>query len=242
MKYYKFNFGLKLLFAICFLSLKINCQIQKGNYFIEPNVSSLKLSKIFNLDKSESTNVKYESKVFSFSLIPKIGYFISNRSIIGISFGSNNVFSEINYFNLANNISSTINSKSIKINLSPFFRQYLNKDMKYKLYVEISCGVGQNLLRTDKAIYYNEDKNIYLISKSKYNGYFYSGESLFGLNYFFNEKIAFNVSVGYNFTKEKLTKNVIDDFTISNFTNNSQIKYNTINHSIVWLTGFNIFF
>lgn len=121
----------------------------------------------------------------------------------------------------------------------PFLRYYLNPDSKSSLYIQLGAGGG-------KYIYYNSDYTRYyetgeIYTKSSYNYIDHrivSIQSFIGLNHFFNENIAFNTGVGFNYAKVEYTNYVINNYPITPNSGTQTFALSSKQKIILWRFGF----
>ncbi len=120
-----------LLLIITILPMVLSAQRQKGVKVLEGNVSYyLSNSEDFDLYSLETD--KYKSQQFSIS--PKIGWFISESSVLGVGLGYNFTKYE-----------SLSESKVNLFSISPYYRNYkkITEKLFYTTSVELALGYGK---------------------------------------------------------------------------------------------------
>lgn len=219
--------------------IMIKAQTKKGDWLAEGNLGNINLSN----NNNESTLGTYvnrsENQSFYISLYPRIGYFINENFVIGTT---------LNYSYSLNNLSvyyeNGIRSYEAKyvrssIGLSPFLRYYFTKNIKNRLYGQISGGMNVDISSNEEGTSFNEMGNINGSHKASTKGQLVFGEALIGFNHFFTNHLAFNSSIGYNYGRR------IQNST-SNYTYGSSIeppqesKSTNLTGNAIWNFGFTI--
>jgi outer membrane protein W len=157
-----------LLLLVASLSA-VTAQTEKGRWTVGASVGSL------------SYNSQPDSRSFSGSFSPSVGYFVANNLVVGtglpVSFGST-LSKKVDY-------SASNNS----IGLSPFVRYYFGAT-SLKPYVGLSYAYSRTRQRIDNDFSGNSQH-------ATYKGFSSSISPTVGLAYFINRTVALNAGVSY---------------------------------------------
>lgn len=219
--------------------IKLASQAKKGNLLIEGNLGNIKLSdnkveSIFGTYASKS-----ESNEFDISLFPRIGYFLNDKCVLGTTL--NFSYQSNKYKSYWDNGAISFDGKSngSTIGLSPFLRYYFNNNPKTKLYGQLGGGINIDIFRNYEGTSFKDNGEIFVIYENPSKGSVLSGEALIGFNHFFTDNVAFNSSIGYNYSvmKQSATSNSSD----AGITYPSQ-EFRSTNRSgnIIWDLGFTL--
>lgn len=129
---------------------------------------------------------KVQRKINEIELSPKVGYFIMDKLVVGLSFSFTSEKSESTTIS---GIFGGGSSKSNKFSIGPFARYYLlKKELPYNILVEANYQVG-SVSQSDLPD-----------SKGKLNRFsFFVGPEIF-----FNSSVGFELLVGYKTSTQKM--------------------------------------
>ena len=230
-----------VLCAFSFIYPKaLKSQTTKGNWLTEGNIGNITLSNDKNQAIVDGKVYKNGDQSYSAVLFPRIGYFVANNIVIGLSINIGaKRFASQSYWE--NGIKSNEGvSKTVSGGLSPFVRYYINsKNPKNKFYVQADGGFNVNLYNESTSTSYSETGEIYGTSLSHSDGQVVSGEFLIGFNHFFTDNIAFNAALGYNYNRRTSTYNANNTYA-GNTIVYPGAKNRDETNAFVWNFGFTI--
>lgn len=157
---------MKKVFIILFVMASINAVkaqevnqdsifIDKGDFLISRSFSTSSFKSEFEqLDIDEST----ETKSFSISFNPQVGYAVSKNSILGLRLGYG--FSK---FENSSDGQDITESKNNLYSIGPFFRRYFSLGSRFLFFVQGSA----NYLYVDSETYNNQNV---IVSSANTNG------------------------------------------------------------------------
>lgn len=159
------------LFILCFLNA--NSQLTKGNWLLGGNGSLYSGKNTFT-----STVNSIEVEAINISINPSIGYFLSDKLVLGIRPGFTKNKAELIP------IGTGANTNENRLNFGPFARYYfLNTDKQFNLLADISYQYG-----------------LYWFTPTKGNRHTFSASA--GTVVFFNSSIGLEFLIGYHSEKE----------------------------------------
>lgn len=217
----------------------LKAQTQKGSWFAEGNLGNVNLSN--NKDESTfgSNFWKSENKGYFISLYPRIGYYINDNLVLGTTLNFNYQSNKYKFY-WNNGVKSYDGIRyGSSIGLSPFLRYYFTKNSNNRFYGQLGGGINIDMYRNDEGTTFYETGDISGTYKNSSNGQGVTGEALIGFNHFFNNNVAFNSSIGYNYVKKMLS--TISNSTYGGITNAPQVTKNTnVIGNFIWNFGFTI--
>jgi hypothetical protein len=167
--------SITLLALFC---LEANAQLQKGNIMIGGSLS-------FSNNSSEQDFATgfSSSEATSFRLSPKAGYLLSDRAVIGLGLGL------ITSMNEYTSNSSSQETRSKGLDISPFYRQYFSLSDKVAFFAHGTATLGFSKSKS-------KSQNGTDVDETEGNGTSYAIGIAPGVNYFLNEKWALEASLG----------------------------------------------
>ena len=175
-----------LLIAFTLVFSQINAQLEKGNLQIGGSLTASASN--YNYLKPTSPESSRNAYV---SIAPTGGYFISNRSVIGMTIAYGNQSYEYGQ----NTYSSRYKTNTFSV--GPYFRYYMPVMERLAFYAQCAAtyGLGKTLNASDPA---NQDKTNYTSFDISLNP---------GITYFMNKRWAFESSFGSVFYSNSITRN-----------------------------------
>ncbi len=232
----------KFLLPLIFISnVNLNSQTIKGKWLFENTFGNVYNNEADWEVKNQSKINKYNDKIFEINVDINAAFLPIKNLAVGT--GLYSYFTQIisNGFSSSGNKIAEGSFKNYELLAVPFVRYYLNPDSKSSLYFQLGAGGGGDIVSNNDYTNYYETGGIY--SKSSYN---ITDHSIFtlqvnvGLNYFFNEYIAFNTCVGFNYTSVKYTDNVASNYPLVP-SSSPQVYYLSSNQKIIlWRFGFTV--
>lgn len=154
-----------------------------------------------------NTNLNYSSKNNSFgiSVSPNYGWFISDKTAVGILFTAN-----FNGYNTTEKTSTNVrfretNSSSFNVGIGGFARNYFNTSSSFMPFGQASINFGLSNSSSDGFYFENATTVTRVDFDRKSTGGFYTNASLsFGATKMINSHIGFDIYGGYNFSYNKL--------------------------------------
>ena len=182
-----------------------------------------------------------KNKNVNISLYPTVGYFITDKFVIGATVNFTYKYSKTILYNNNGSKSSESIGKSGYLGLIPFVRYYLaGSDSKNRFYLQAGGGMSISLFDKYKSIYFNNFGNI----QAQYDRYSFDqhqvyAEGLVGFNHFFTENIAFNSAIGYSYSRVTLNYKMPTYSPSGTLLSNEQKNVNQVG-SLLWNVGFTI--
>lgn len=169
--------------------------IDKGDFLISGSFSTSSFKSEFEqLDIDETS----ETKSFSISFNPQVGYAVSKNSILGLRLGYG--FSK--FENSPDGLGFSGNKNNL-YSIGPFFRRYFSLGSRFLFFVQGSA----NYLYVDSETYNNQNV---IVSSANSNGIDVGARP--GVTFFLNERLALESSfgnLGYNYQVTKRPDNEI---------------------------------
>jgi hypothetical protein len=199
--------------ALCAIGFVTHAQIQKGL-----TLGGLSIS--FGT-KAQNSNV---TKLNSFSINPRIGYFLNDNLALGMEFNYN--VSKLNgqFYDYYNNetgaIESSFGFKEENFGLSPFARYYIHLKDNFKIFGQGSLNFKINSYKNidDTGYLYKTDYTFKGFGASLNPGFAFLPSAKWDIEFsfplisYFKEK---NTSIDYPFRRERDLKLALDNFTPS---------------------------
>ncbi len=201
-----FKSAVALLFVTC--PLLLSAQMEKGMFRLSGR------AEFYTSSSVQSDTVKeYKTSRTSISFAPSIGYFISNKTCVGLEFP----LEYAQYGTAYKPSGNESKSNTIVYGVNPYIRSYKTVTEKLYGYLQVNAGV---ILRNDK----NSSNNGGIETKDKREFYGYSAGANLGLAYFVTPRLALEASlVGLrytaNYSKLGVTKNRESSFGFTSFIN-----------------------
>jgi hypothetical protein len=191
----------KVIIAILVLALAVSAfpQNKKGNLLIGTYFGSTGLS----FGSSESGNSrstdrsKGDSSSFSIGVGPSIGYFLTEKLVLGASVSLSYGQSRSEYSTTESENTSKSNSSSLYLSLGPFVRYYLGRPNAKRMPF-IHASIGTSLYPSYSGHYETNSGYEYDYSYPKYM--YWSGGVQIGYEHFVNSAIGLQYYVGYSFS------------------------------------------
>ncbi|WP_062062478.1 hypothetical protein [Aquimarina longa] len=181
-----------LLFTILFTFLNTFAQ-EDSSYEFKKN--DIIVSGTFNYSNKNSKSFtngeeKHSSKINSFTIVPEIGYFLSNNLLIGVRAGYITSTSK-------NKNSNTYNYKERSYKTSIIGRYYFTSKKRISFFVESEVGYQNTTFKSG-----SNDANILNSNNNKQENY--SATLTSGINIFITNSLALTARIGkIGYTKSK---------------------------------------
>lgn len=214
-------------------------QIKKGNWLVEGNLGNISILNNKNESTSGVNTSKSENQGYYISLYPRIGYFLNNNLVLGttLNFSYRSSKNILNWTNGMKAFEGVSNGGSI--GLSPFLRYYFTKSSKNRFYGQLGGGMDIDIFQNYEANTYNERGEKSESYKNPSNGHDISGEALIGFNHFFTDHVAFNSSLGYNYSQRTQTT-IYSSIYNGRTTTSPESKSISTTGNVIWNFGFTI--
>lgn len=216
----------------------LKSQTQKGNWLVEGNLGNINLSNDKNEFTSGTNKYKSEDRIRNVSLFPRVGYFINDNFLLGTTVN----------FRYQSNRYTSYSDNSIKsgdgvarngsLGLSPFVRYYFTQNPKNRLYGQLGGGIDIAIIGNNESTSYRDNGDKFGTNKTTSEGQNISGEALFGLNHFFTNNVALNLSIGYNYSKRSQNTTYNSTYYDGTARDPFKTKSTTITGNVVWSLGF----
>jgi hypothetical protein len=193
-----------LLCAIAFMAVfTVNAQNKKGNMLVSAYVGSA----AFNSNKNDYTYsigptiYDGDSKSFNIGVGPEVGWYLTDRLVVGTYLGLSYYNSKSNSGNNSSINTSHSKSNSLYFNVGPSARVYLGKNNdKGMPYLRLSTGLS--FYPSDNGESYNSTNTYHYTYKTKNYLTWNLGPQL-GYEHFFNQHIGLQYYIGYNYSHSK---------------------------------------
>lgn len=178
-------------------------QNKKGNHLVGVSIGSgnFSSSKYDYVYSSTTTTYDGDSKSFNIGISPDIGWYLTDRFVLGTSL---NLYYYTNKYNSGNS-STTVTSKSssngLSFSIGPTARMYLGK-MNSKGMPYVSLMTGLSFYPSDNGEASNSSNTYHYTYKTK-NYFSWNIGPRVGYEHFFNERIGLHYYIGYNYNKYK---------------------------------------
>lgn len=214
-------------------------QIKKGNWLVEGNLGNISILNNKNEFGSGVITSKSENQGYYISLYPRIGYFLNNNLVLGttLNFSYRSSKNILYWTNGVKAIDAVSNGGSI--GLSPFLRYYFTTNSKNRFYGQLGGGMDIDMFQNYESNTYNETGEKSESYKNPSNGQDISGEALIGFNHFFTDHVAFNSSLGYNFS-QRTQYNIYSSINNGITTTQPEAKSISTTGNVIWNFGFTI--
>ena len=193
-----------ILCAVAFTSIaSAQGQNKKGNHLVGVNVGSGNYSSS-NYDyiySSTTTTYKGDSKYFNIGIGPEVGWYLTDRFVLGTYLNLSYYNSKSNSSNSSSSVTTNSKSNSVYFTLGPSARVYLGKmNGKGMPYAQVNTGLS--FYPSDNGESSNSSNTYHYTYKTK-NYFSWNVGPRFGYEHFFNERIGLHYYIGYSYTKYK---------------------------------------
>jgi len=214
-------------------------QWKKGDWLAEGSIGNLQFSSSQLM--AGSFKDKNTSTITSFNLHPTLGYFVTERIMIGATLG-------FGYTNLKNYQFYTDGKTAYTgiyristLSLIPAIRYYFKtQSVKNKFYVQLDAGAGILFFTKNQNTNYDPSGTVtaqYKVTYPKIPTTVY-GQAFIGFNHFITTNIALNSALGYNYSKSKNNILVTGSGTGGDYSNIQTQTSNGTN--LFWSLGFTL--
>ncbi len=235
---------LPYLAIICFIvnmaAQTLNAQIQKGNWLVEGNLGNIVFSNNTQKSGTSPATTTTETRNYAISLYPRLAYLLTDNLALGATLSLG--YQQYNFDYYASNALKTFDGKSNSAyaGLSPFLRYYFGKNSKNRFYAQAGAGFSIDLLRKDDSKGYDAAGNITSTNKNTSDGQSFFGQAGIGFHHFFNEKVAFNSFIAYDYGKK--TQNTTATATYpAGAPSLQKYSYSYLTGNLVWNFGLTVF-
>lgn len=221
------RFSLFILLFV-FVTLSASAQFTKGQ--LMPGITAG--SVFFNSGKTEytapapTTGYTSSSNSAGFSLAPSLGWFISNRTVVGGRINANFLYEK--YIDASNNVTfRKREDRTTQWGLGGFIRNYFTETGRLLPFAQLGVDGGIGMAKTEGFNYTSTYRDQYK-GKSK-NSYFFNTGVSAGVTRMLGAQVGLDVAFGYTFSykrqKFETTTNrdadidgTIDEVIVSNIT------------------------
>jgi hypothetical protein len=194
-----------LLCAIAFMAVfTVNAQNKKGNMLVSAYLGSGGFSSNKNdytYSTSPGTTYNSDSKNFNIGVGPEVGWYLTDRLVVGTYLGLSYNNSKNNSGNSSSTVTGHGKSNTLYFNLGPSARLYLGKNNdKGMPYLRLVTGLS--FYPSDNGESYNSTNTYHYTYKTKNYLYWNLGPQL-GYEHFLNQHIGLQYYIGYNYSHSK---------------------------------------
>lgn len=223
--------------------MAINGQFTKGDRMVGSSVASI----FFNSGNADRGNGNSKITNYGISITPNIGWFISDKTVVGATLNINPHGQKTTYEKNGSTYESD-KSNSFDIGLGGYVRNYFSNKSDWAPFGQFSLNAGISSLKTEGFFYYPTGSLLYksTYSGSSSGGFFVNAAFVAGLTKMMGENAGLDLFVGYNFSYNKNTfKRTTLDYISS--TDNNPVRINDVtntkftNHGFVLGVGFQVF-
>ncbi len=227
---------------LLFLATQLNAQTYKGKCLFENTFGNIRSNEAEWIQKYQTWTYTFNDKLFSLSADLNTAYFVKKDIAIGTGLYSD--YSQVSskgYSQNGNKIAEG-SYKSFTFLAVPFVRYYVHPNSKSSLYIQAGAGGGGNLIHVNESTNYYETGIVYTKYANKFLDHrIITVQALAGLNYFFNEYVAFNTGVGFNYTTVEYTDEVTSNYPLINNPGAQRYAFTSNQKIISWRLGFTFF-
>ena len=230
-------------------SLFTNAQFQKGDKMVGTNIASA----LYNSGSSKVTfanapSSAYDTKTSSYSLRiePSIGWFISDKTIIGVGININPSGQKIRFENQGTTFQED-KSSSFNLGAGPFIRHYFGSGSSFIPFGQYGFNAGFSTASTEGFRYYSTSPN----SKQTYEGdgsagFFFNTSLQLGMTKMMGENAGLDIYVGYSYSgsSNKFKTTTLTDLNIDGTIDTraeSEPTTKYTNHGAIVGVGFQVF-
>jgi len=238
---------LLFVFSLVFLLAMANAQFQKGDKMAGTSIGSA-LYNMGNADVSFPDFNGYTSKSrgYTIRLEPAIGWFISEKTVLGASLNINPSGEKISYENNGSTFQKD-QKNSFNIGIGGFARNYFGAGSSFLPFGQFGFNLGISSLSTEGFKYFAGtpgSKNSY---DGKSSGDFFANATLeFGLTKMLGESTGLDLFIGYNYS---YNKNTVKTTTSTDLDLDGDIDLTSVNepttkftnHGFIIGAGFQVF-
>ena len=185
-------------------SITLNAQFAKGDKMVGASIASIffnsgntDFSRTFGNGTSKITN-------YGVSITPQLGWFISDKTAIGVTLNINPNGQKTTYQANGNTYQSD-KSTSFNIGFGGFIRNYFSGKSAWMPFGQFGLNGGISNLKTDGFGYNNPSYYKYTYSGNSSGGLFINSALDLGLTKMFGDNAGLDLFIGYNFSYDKTT-------------------------------------
>jgi hypothetical protein len=229
-------------------SIAVNAQFAKGDKMVGATVASI----VFNSGNTDITTASIgngTSKItnYSVSISPQLGWFISEKTAVGVTLNINPNGQKTTYQGNGNTYQSD-KSTAFNIGIGGFVRNYFSGKAAWMPFGQFGLNGGISNLKTDGFFYYDPPVPYYkyTYSGNSSGGVFINSALDLGLTKMMGDNAGLDIFIGYNFSYDKNTfKRTKLDYLTSTDNNPTTEKNETTNkftnHGFALGVGFQVF-
>ncbi|HEY6063353.1 MAG TPA: hypothetical protein VIV35_07070 [Chitinophagaceae bacterium] len=213
--------------------VSVQAQNKKGNHLVGVNVGSgsFSSSKYDYIYSNTTTTYNGDSKSFNIGIGPEIGWYLTDRLVVGTYLSLYYYHSNSNSGNSSTAVTSNSNSNSLYFTLGPSARLYLGKNNgKGMPYVSLLTGLS--FYPSDNGEASNSTNTYHYTYKTK-NYFSWNIGPRFGYEHFFNQSLGLHYYIGYNYNKYKYKY----DYDYSVGGTDYSYTYNSHSHNVTFGVG-----
>jgi hypothetical protein len=242
----KKKFIAKTILILCIVTTIFNAsfaQLKKGNLLVEASFGNIGYSKYDSKNESVGATTKYDGSSFSFNLYPRVGFFVSDKFVVGAEVDIYTGSSKYNYFNATGAKSSDSKSSSTTLGVLPFVRYYFaaSKNGKSFFYGQAGGGIHIDVANNNESRGYSSSTGLpTYTSKTNYIKKYstVSGNASLGWNHFLSDNVALNFNLGYRYNQNKYSYTYTNTPASGIATTSPEAATTYINSGINWGMGF----
>ncbi len=237
-----------LIIVILIISNFTNAQFKKGDKMVGVSVGNI----FFNSGSADQKvgsigSLNYNTRSFGLSLTPSIGWFITDKTVVGATLNINPTSQKTTYESNGSTFQKD-ESKNFNIGMGGFVRNYFNSTGSFLPFGQIGLNAGISTVNTEGFFYGGTGPTAY---KETYDGKssggtFINSALTLGMTKLVGELTGLDIFAGYNFS---YNKNTFKTTRLRDDGNNGSIdsrgenetETNFTNHGFVLGVSFQIF-
>ncbi len=224
------------------LATQLHSQTYKGKWLFENTFGNVRSNEAEWKEKYLSSTYTFNDKLFSLSVDLNTAYFVKKNIAVGTGLYSDYSKVSSNGYSEQGNKIAEGHYTDLTFLAVPFIRYYVHPNSKSSLYIQGGAGGGGNLIHVNESTNYYETGLIYTKYANRFIDHrIVTAQALAGLNYFFNEYVAFNTAVGFNYTTIEYTDEVTSDYPLVTNSASRQFNFTSTQKIISWRIGFTFF-
>lgn len=190
-------------------------QFNKGDRMVGASVGSV----VYNSGSSDITvsqigNTKSKNTSYNLTIAPTMGWFLSDKTVVGASLNINPSGSKVSYEQNGSTYQSD-KSNAFNIGLGGFVRHYLNSNSKLLPFGQFGFNAGISSLKTEGFFYGGSGASAYKTAYdgSSSGGFFANSSLQVGFTKMLGENAGLDFFAGYlyNYSKNTFTRNSTRD-------------------------------
>ncbi len=229
-------------------SIVCDAQFKRGDRMVGASVGNI----FFNAANATQTvesvgSLDYTTRQFGLSINPSIGWFISEKTVVGASLNINPTSSKTTYESGGSSFQED-QDNSFAIGFGGFARNYFAGSGSFMPFAQLGLNAGINTRKTEGYFYGGSGPTGYkeVYDGKSTGGFFFNSTLNLGMTKLIGETTGLDIFAGYNFSHNKNTFNYVrlrDEGNNGSIESRAESKTTTSfsNHGFVLGVGLQVF-